>query len=377
MRKICKNLGIISLTVLLGCLFHYPAASAQSDTSFTTYPYLNYKNNPEPANNTYSNSPEYNPSVYNGSQTENYQYNEPRSLRYSNSYPKSLKQNKPKKAKERSLVKNEPKIPTISSSVTEKEITPAVPATTIPIEKTTNIVSKKPSRSFFSFLRFGKKSDSQEVASAESEEAYKGAEPVERHSDEIQEIISPEKIQINSSPRTQFAAADIQTSDNATDATAKQDEAPSSSADYTLGTGDKLKITVFEEPDLSGEFEVNGQGVVSFPMVGEVRAAGLTLRSFEKELINKLNNGYLKDPKVTAEVQNFRHFYIMGEVKTPGSYPYKDGLTVINAVALAGGYTHRASEGEVELRRSGKKMDLKEDAKVLPGDTIVVQERLF
>lgn len=151
---------------------------------------------------------------------------------------------------------------------------------------------------------------------------------------------------------------------------------------YRLGSGDQVRITVFGEPELTGQFAVDGSGVVAFPLIGQVKAAGGTARDLEKNIASKLRDGYLKNPTVNVEVLSFRPFFILGEVKAPGSYPYKDGLNVMNAVALAGGYTYRAKSNLWVITRSGDKdYQAREitngDFKILPGDTIVVPERFF
>lgn len=147
---------------------------------------------------------------------------------------------------------------------------------------------------------------------------------------------------------------------------------------YTLGTGDKLKITVFGEDGLTGEYEIDGDGLISMALVGEVEARGMTLRAFNKALTAKIGQ-YVKSPRVSAEVINYRPFYIIGEVKTPGQYPYVNGMTVINGVAIAGGYTYRANENEVIVQRAGEEIYVPADAswQVMPGDTIIVRERFF
>lgn len=151
--------------------------------------------------------------------------------------------------------------------------------------------------------------------------------------------------------------------------------------DYKLGTGDKVRVNVFGEDDLSGEFDVDGSGFVRLPLVGQVKAAGLSVRDFEGAVTEKLKAGYLKNPRVSIEITNYRPFYIIGEVNKPGEYPYVNNMSVLNAVALAGGYTYRASESEVYVRRNGGKDEFKEpadgNAKVLPGDIVRVPERLF
>jgi polysaccharide export outer membrane protein len=150
---------------------------------------------------------------------------------------------------------------------------------------------------------------------------------------------------------------------------------------YRLGTGDKLRLIVFGEDDLGGEYVVDGGGQVRLPLIGQVRAAGLTVREFETEVKGKLDEGYLKDARVSAEVTNYRPFYIIGEVNKAGEYPYVNGMSVLNAVALAGGYTYRASSSYVYVRRNGsaKELSMRADqtTKIQPGDIIRVPERFF
>ena len=150
---------------------------------------------------------------------------------------------------------------------------------------------------------------------------------------------------------------------------------------YTLGAGDRVKVTVFGEGDLSGEFEVSSRGAIAFPLVGEVRVAGLSLRDLERAITAKLKDGYLKKPRVNAEVVNYRPLYILGEVKSPGSYPYVSGMTVINAIALGGGFTYRAKKRGIRITRSDDAERQEESVShneiVLPGDVIRVPERFF
>jgi protein involved in polysaccharide export with SLBB domain len=150
---------------------------------------------------------------------------------------------------------------------------------------------------------------------------------------------------------------------------------------YRLGTGDKLKITVYGEEDLSGEFLVDGSGQVQLPLVGQVKAASLTIHEFVAEVANALKDGYLKDPKVSVEVLNYRPFYIIGEVNKPGEYPFESGLNVLGAIALAGGYTYRANDSDIYVRRAGHDREdtlpASANTKVYPGDIIRIAERLF
>jgi protein involved in polysaccharide export with SLBB domain len=151
--------------------------------------------------------------------------------------------------------------------------------------------------------------------------------------------------------------------------------------DYRLGSGDKLRIIVFDEPSLSGEFLVDGTGAVSLPLIGEIEASGKTVRELQRDIELALKDGYLNDPKVSAEVLNFRPFYILGEVNIPGTYPYTDGLTVLNAVATAGGFTYRANERVVYIRRAGELKEqpykMTSSTPVRPGDTVRIGERIF
>lgn len=152
-------------------------------------------------------------------------------------------------------------------------------------------------------------------------------------------------------------------------------------ADYRLGSGDKVRVTVFGEDALTGEYLVGGSGKISLPLVGEVQAGGLTISRFQDEVVAALKEGYLKDPKVSAEVLNYRPFYILGEVQKPGEYPYSNGLTVLNAVATANGFTYRANTKKVFIKRAGENAEheypLTSITQVAPGDTIRIAERFF
>jgi polysaccharide export outer membrane protein len=151
--------------------------------------------------------------------------------------------------------------------------------------------------------------------------------------------------------------------------------------DYRLGNGDQIRLTVYDEPDLSGQFTVDGAGRLTLPLVGTVKADGLTAREVEKLIARKLKPDYLKNPDVTVEVMSYRPFYIVGEVRAPGSYPYVDGMTVINAVARAGGFTYRAREENFYIKRTTEgntsRLDARPETPVFPGDVITVRERYF
>jgi polysaccharide export outer membrane protein len=152
------------------------------------------------------------------------------------------------------------------------------------------------------------------------------------------------------------------------------------STSYRLGSGDRLKVTVFRHEDLSGEFALDGAGNFAMPLIGQIDAYGLTTREVEQRIQEKLSDGYLVDPQVAVEVLNYRPFYILGEVKAPGAYPYVNGMTVLNAVALAGGFSYRAQQDDFLLQRGGSNSGSTEvagDAALLPGDIVTVQERFF
>lgn len=151
--------------------------------------------------------------------------------------------------------------------------------------------------------------------------------------------------------------------------------------EYRFGIADQLRVTIFGEPELSGEFVIDGQGRVSMPLIGEVSALGQTLRSFQADVQARYANGYLREPSLSVEVLNFRPFYILGEVNRPGEYPYGNGLTVLNAIATAEGYTYRANKRVVLIKSADeaeeRRVDLTPTLRIYPGDTIRVLERLF
>jgi protein involved in polysaccharide export with SLBB domain len=152
-------------------------------------------------------------------------------------------------------------------------------------------------------------------------------------------------------------------------------------ADYVLGQGDKLRLNVFGEPDLSGEFAIDGAGFVRLPLVGEVRAAGYTAPQLEGAIAAALNSGYLKTPRVAVEVATYRPFYIIGAVNRPGQYPYVDHMNALNAVALAGGFTPAAVESVIFIRREGSNQEdevpVDRTTAIHPGDVVKVHTTIF
>ena len=150
---------------------------------------------------------------------------------------------------------------------------------------------------------------------------------------------------------------------------------------YRLDSGDNLRITVFEQDELTNSYAVDKAGYIAFPLVGAVAARGRTIKQVEAAVAKKLADGFIRDPDVSVEVATYRPFFIMGEVASGGQYTYTPGMTVQNAVAIAGGFSPRAAERDVDVTRNvnGKVLSgrvLVTDP-ILPGDTIVVRERLF
>jgi protein involved in polysaccharide export with SLBB domain len=152
-------------------------------------------------------------------------------------------------------------------------------------------------------------------------------------------------------------------------------------SEYVLGSGDKIKVTVFGNDDLNTETEIDPSGQITLPLIQQVPAAGKTILQLEAEIRHRLSPDFVKNPRLSIEVLNYRPFYIIGEVKNPGSYPYVAGMTVVNAIALAGGFTYRANKDEVSILRAAEAnrkptLAARSDV-VLPGDVIEVKERLF
>jgi polysaccharide export outer membrane protein len=154
----------------------------------------------------------------------------------------------------------------------------------------------------------------------------------------------------------------------------------SSAGPYALGTNDQVRVQVYNEPTITGDYVIDGAGFLAIPVAGRVKAAGITTEQLERRLTAKLNSGILKDARVTIQIGNYAPFYIRGEVKRPGEFPYKPGLTLGDAVAMAGGYTYRADEGRAYVRPSGgteitRPLDV--DPPISPGDNIRIPERFL
>jgi polysaccharide export outer membrane protein len=155
----------------------------------------------------------------------------------------------------------------------------------------------------------------------------------------------------------------------------------SSARTYILGPTDRVRVKVYGEADVSGEYDVDSNGYVSIPLAGHVKASGLTTQQLERSITSALAKGIVKDPRVNVEVALYRPFYILGEVKKSGEYPYRVGMTVLDAIASAGGFTYRANENKVYLRRSGSTVEetyaLDAPVLIFPGDNIRIAERYF
>ncbi len=150
---------------------------------------------------------------------------------------------------------------------------------------------------------------------------------------------------------------------------------------YLLDAGDSVRITVFEQADLTNSYSVDKAGYLAFPLVGSVAARGMTTKQIEADIAMRLRNGFLRDPDVSVEIERYRPVFIMGEVGSAGQYVYVPGMTVQNAVAIAGGFSPRAYQGDADVTRqiNGKVINGRVPLSdpLMPGDTVYVRERLF
>jgi polysaccharide export outer membrane protein len=168
---------------------------------------------------------------------------------------------------------------------------------------------------------------------------------------------------------------------------AAQDASPATPApadlEYRLAPGDKVRVSVYGEDTLTGEYAVNSSGLLSFPLVGSIKASEETVESLQANLTKALADGYLVDPKVNIQILTFRPFFILGEVNRPGNYPAATGMTLEQAVASAGGFTYRANTKKVYFKGATETQErlvnLKESGTVIirAGDTVRVAERHF
>jgi len=151
--------------------------------------------------------------------------------------------------------------------------------------------------------------------------------------------------------------------------------------DYKLGPNDRTRIIVYGQPTLTGEFMLDGNGVLAFPLIGNLDARGMTPSELQRTIAQKLDPDYVHSASVSVEVSSRRPFYIVGEVQKPGTYPYVTDMSVLNAIATAGGQTYRANMGSFFIKRKvdGQvvRVQATQESALQPGDTVVVRERLF
>jgi len=158
-------------------------------------------------------------------------------------------------------------------------------------------------------------------------------------------------------------------------------EQHASASRYTLAAGDEVKITVYGEEELSIETRLSDTGTIIYPFLGELKLSGKTIGQVEQIITTGLKKGYLVDPKVSVNVQEYRQFYVNGQVKSPGGYPYQPGLTVQRAVSLAGGFTELADRDKLfvvhEDDPAGTLNKVSLNSRVKPGDIVIVEESFF
>ena len=152
--------------------------------------------------------------------------------------------------------------------------------------------------------------------------------------------------------------------------------------DYRVAPGDRLRVVVLSDAELSGEYEVDSVGMIAPRMAGRVAVLGMSTAEIETMLADRYRSGgYLRTPRLSVDLVSRRPFYILGEVSRPGSFPYVSGINVVQAVAIAGGYTRRAAKTRVTIQRFnatlGQEETVNEDTPVGPGDVIRVPERWF
>lgn len=156
---------------------------------------------------------------------------------------------------------------------------------------------------------------------------------------------------------------------------------PTKPGAYTLDSGDQLRIIVFGEERLTGEYVVDGNGAISIPLLETITARGKTTDVLEQSIIAELKKGIVVNPSVNVQIQAFRPFYILGEVEKPGQYPYVEGMTTLTAVAIGGGFTFRAKQDIFSITRAqgGKSIEGRggRNTTVEPGDVVFVYERYF
>lgn len=150
---------------------------------------------------------------------------------------------------------------------------------------------------------------------------------------------------------------------------------------YRLGANDVIKVQVYGEDELTTETRVSGDGKIALPLLGVLEIRGLTVKETEELIVTRLSDGYLVNPRVSVYITKYRNFYVSGEVKSPGGYPYEDGLTVLKAVTLAGGFTDKASTGRIKIKRlkgeEEETLSVNLNDPVLPNDILVIPQSFF
>ena len=158
-------------------------------------------------------------------------------------------------------------------------------------------------------------------------------------------------------------------------------QAAAASQQYKLGSGDKVRIQVYNEDDLYLETIVSDRGTISYPFLGELKVAGLTPAQLEAEITTKLKGDYLVNPKVSVDILEYRPFYVNGEVQKPGGFPFQPGITIRKAISVAGGFTERASKDKIFIIRgddpAGKSVKIGLDDQIFPGDIVTVEQSFF
>lgn len=156
---------------------------------------------------------------------------------------------------------------------------------------------------------------------------------------------------------------------------------PDINQSYPLRAGETIQVITYGEETLTGEFSIGANGVLSFPLVGDIKAVGLTPSALGKSISAALADGYVLNPQVNVEVKNYRPIYILGEVNKPGEYPYIPDMTILAAIAKADGFTYRAQQKQIFIKRSDQPREVKirlgSNTRIYPGDTIRITERFF
>jgi polysaccharide export outer membrane protein len=157
--------------------------------------------------------------------------------------------------------------------------------------------------------------------------------------------------------------------------------APAAQPAYTLDSGDKLRVVVFGQEGLTNSYIVDAGGNINMPLVGTLPARGVSTQQLASLITARLKQGYVREPHVSVEVETYRPFFILGEVNNPGQYPYVANMTAEAAVAIAGGFSPRASKSKIELTRNAPGQQVHGQVPLnyplRPGDTVVVKERWF